>query len=266
MGNGTSYEFLSTMLLTMYCYSADNKCSCFAFKDKDNIMFGRNSDFLVSLEKKYMNTLYNLDGCFAFNGNTTAFIEMEDGINEHGLAIGITFVASEKIKPGLNAGMLTRYILEKCNSVDEAISFLKEVPIASAQTLTIADRYGKLVVVECNCDKVVIIGENNNFVSATNIFVSDNMKKYNITDFDNWRAEERYETLTNALTNNKYNLDFAINLLSEKYGFICKYDRRKNADTVWSTIYDILNKKIYRVEGNPSRKKFIEDKRMKFKY
>ena len=36
-----------------------------------------------------------------------------------------------------------------------------------------------------------------------------------------------------------------------------------NKDTVWSVIYDLKNKKIYRVEGNPSRKKFIEDKRFK---
>ena len=28
-----------------------------------------------------MNCLYNLDNVYAFNGNTTAFIEMEDGIN-----------------------------------------------------------------------------------------------------------------------------------------------------------------------------------------
>ena len=27
---------------------------------------------------------------------------------------------------------------------------------------------------------------------------------------------------------------------------------------------DIKNKKIFRVEGNPSRKKFVEDSRMKF--
>lgn len=34
--------------------------------------------------------------------------------------------------------------------------------------------------------------------------------------------------------------------------------------TVWSVIYDVKNKRIFRVEGNPSRKKFVEDSRMKF--
>ena len=45
---------------------------------------------------------------------------------------------------------------------------------------------------------------------------------------------------------------------------MCQYDRKTNADTVWSVIYDIKNKKVYRVEGNPSRKKLKENLRLKF--
>ena len=47
---------------------------------------------------------------------------------------------------------------------------------------------------------------------------------------------------------------------------MCQYDRKTGADTVWSVIYDIQNLKVYRVEGNPSRKQFEEDKRLKFVY
>ena len=67
----------------MYCFEFNNHCICLAVNDKNSIFLGRNSDFLVSLEKLYMNCLYNLDNVYAFNGNTTAFIEMEDGINEY---------------------------------------------------------------------------------------------------------------------------------------------------------------------------------------
>lgn len=45
---------------------------------------------------------------------------------------------------------------------------------------------------------------------------------------------------------------------------MCQYDRNLGVDTVWSVIYDVKNKRIFRVEGNPSRKKFVEDSRMKF--
>ena len=105
-GQRSSYEDLYTFLISMYCFEFNNHCTCIAVKNKDNILFARNSDFLVSLEKLYMNCLYDLDNVYAFNGNTTAFIEMEDGINEYGLAVGLTFVYPTVIKAGFNSGML----------------------------------------------------------------------------------------------------------------------------------------------------------------
>ena len=70
---------------------------------------------------------------------------MEDGVNEYGLAVGLTFIYPQDIIPGFNAGMLVRYLLEKCKTVKEAISFLKEVPIASNQTITLSDSIGDII-------------------------------------------------------------------------------------------------------------------------
>ena len=62
-----------------------------------------------------------------------------------------------------------------------------------------------------------------------------------------------------------HDFDFDKNLLSGKYGFLCQYDRKNlNIDTIWSSIYSIKNKTVYRTEGNPSRKKYNEDKRLIF--
>ncbi len=269
-GQNSSYEDFYTFLLSMYCFEFNNHCTCLAISDKNNIIFGRNSDFLVSLEKLYMNCLYNLDNAYSFNGNTTAFIEIEDGINEYGLAVGLTFIYPTIIKAGFNAGMLVRYILEKCQTTNEAITFLKNVPIASQQTLTIADSKGNIAVVECNCNNVEVIKPNKDerFISIANEFNSEKMKQYNNYHVDNWRANERY--LVAATTLKKYQNKLSFNLiqdiLSGKYGFMCQYDRKTDADTVWSVIYDIGNKEIYRVEGNPQRKQLKKDNRLKFKY
>lgn len=62
-----------------------------------------------------------------------------DGGNEHGFAAGLTFVYPVRIAPGLNAGMLLRYLLEKCQIVKEVLESLRQLPIASAQTFTLAD-------------------------------------------------------------------------------------------------------------------------------
>ncbi len=266
-GQKSRYEDFYTFLLSMYCFEFNNHCTCFAFKDEDNLIFGRNSDFLVALEKLYMNCLYKLNGAYGFNGNTTAFIEMEDGINEHGLAVGLTFIYPKITRAGFNSGMLVRYLLEKCKTVDEVVESLNMLPIASQQTLTVMDNVGNFAVIECNCSHVEVIKptKHDNFVVATNGFVSPKMTEYNNHDIDDWRSDERYSVAYNALKENRdhFSVELARDILSGKYGFMCQYERNKGADTAWSVIYDIKNKKIYRAEGNPSRKKFVEDTRMK---
>jgi len=265
-GQDSPMENVINLLFPMYCFKPENHCTTFAVADGEHVFLGKDSDFLVSIEKLYMNCLYALDGVFAFNGNTTAFIQIEDGMNEKGLAAALTFLYPHINKPGLNAGMLVRYLLEKCATTDGAIAALNKLPIASAQTITLADKNGKIAVVECNPVKLEVrypkSGER--YVAAANCFVSDAMKEFRTPpNLDSWRSEERFATADNALRDRDgdYSLDFCKDVLSGKYGFICQYDRKKNADTVWSAIYDTRNARFYRVEGNPSRKLFAEDTR-----
>lgn len=259
-GQGIDYQDLSTVLYSMYCIMPDQKCSCFIMKSEDSYLLCRNSDFLTAIEKLYMNVIYKLDDVYGFNGNTTAFVEMEDGMNEFGLAVGFTSIYPKNIKPGINAGMLVRYLLEKCKTVPEAIRVLRELPIASAQTLTLLDSLGNSVVVECDCDDIVIIEQVDKLV-AVNAFYSDELKHKRNLGIDDWYATDRYETILNSLNKDKYSFDYARDILSGKYGFTCQYDRKTGKDTVWSVIYDTKNKKIYRCEGNPSRKQFKLDER-----
>lgn len=191
---------------------------------------------------------------------------MEDGVNEYGLAVGLTFIHPKIIKAGLNAGMLVRYLLEKCKTTDEVIESLAVIPIASQQTITVMDSTGNFAVIECNCDHIEVINptEQDSFVVAANSFVSPKMTGYNGTD--EWHSNERYSVAYHSLKANQthFSVELAKDILSGKYGFMCQYERKLGVDTVWSVIYDGKNKKIFRVEGNPSRKKFVEDSRMKF--
>lgn len=260
----SDYKDIYSFLFSIYAFTLYNKCSSFAFKTDDDIILAKNSDFLKSIKNYCDSVYYKLDNSYSFIGNTTAFIEMEDGINEKGLAAALTFVYPVKINYGFNAGMLIRYILEKCSNTDEALKFLKEVPISSAQNILIADKNGDIALIECNCEKVKII--KNNYVFASNHFTSKTMKKYNTNIEDDIHSNDRYITMQNAFKYHNYDLNFAKKLLSGEYGFLCQYDRKLNFDTVWSSIYSLKNKKVYISEGNPSRKKFKEDKRIKFDY
>ena len=76
---------------------------------------------------------------------------------------------------------------------------------------------------------------------------------------DDWRAGERYETMQAAFAGRGQEepLAFAMDVLK----FLCQYDRETGKDTVWSVVYDVGEGRIYRCEGNPSRKRFAEDER-----
>lgn len=265
-GQRAETDKLEAVLLGMYCIMPENKCSCFAFRDGTHIVLARNSDFLTAVEKLTMNCIYKFSGGYnAFQGNTTAFVEMEDGINEQGLAIGLTSVYPKKLGYGLNAGMLLRYGLERCSTVEGFIAKLRQLPIASSQTFTAVDGTGTAAVIECNSDKIEVCyaGEKKRFVSAVNEFKLEGMKTYKIEGMDNWNSEERYTTIDTAFCQDRTQaaVPFAMDVLSGKHGFICQYDRKTGKDTVWSVIYDAGGKKIYRCEGNPSRKPFAQDSR-----
>lgn len=272
MGHGQQCDvrILQAVLFSMYSMPPSCNCSCFAFTTEHEILLGRNSDFLTEIERLNQNVVYKLtDGVYSFTGNTTAFVEIEDGVNEHGLAVGLTSVYPNQCKPGFNAGMIVRYLLEKCKNVSEAVSCLYQLPIASAQTLTLADAMGTITVIECNAEQIKVektLNNNLSFVCATNTFHFPEMMGYNNDKIDNWFAEERYQTLYSAFNrkNGGFNLPFAEKLLSGDYGFLCQYDRSTGKDTVWSVIYDMKRHKIYRSEGNPGRHKFKEDTRFQF--
>lgn len=265
-GLGSEFMDMAGFLLSMYAFTFDNHCSNFAFISKNGPLFGRNSDFSTMVEELCQSAHYELNHSFSFIGNTTAWTEIEDGVNEHGLAAGLTFIWPLVVKPGFNAGMLVRYILEKCHTVSEAVEAMRRLPIGSAQTVTLLDRSGDMAVVECNCEKFTVRKpkEGENYIFTANHFISDEMQPYQYTGPDGIHSHERWEAMNNALSaGNGRDLTFARELLAGKYGFMCQYDRAEGMDTVWSSIFDLAGKKIYRVEGNPSRDNWIEDSRLK---
>lgn len=269
-GQNCDVQLLQSVLFSMYAIPPACHCSCFSVAEGDEILFGRNSDFLPALETQNTNVIAHLtDGTCSFTGNTTSFLQMEDGVNQKGLAIGLTSVNPAEIKPGFNAGLLVRYLLETCGTVPEALETLKVLPIGSAQTLALADEKGNLAVVECNAKRIEIAGpvdRENPFVCATNVFHLPRMCGYNRSAGDDWFAERRYQTMQNALNRKdlKKGLSFAQDLLSGRYGFLCQYDRSTGKDTVWSVVYDLKRRKVYRSESNPRRSGYQEDMRFAF--
>jgi predicted choloylglycine hydrolase len=247
-------------------------CTAFGFEHNGQLFYARNNDLPPFLRKVSKSEYYLPLGKIGFIMNTSSFINGEEGINQHGLVAAMTFVVPklEEIKPGLNSVFLVRYILENCKNVNEGLDALKRLPIASSCNILLMDRLGRMVVAECNPLKInlrhpEINTKNERFIITVNHFTSKVMWEHDASNRDIYFSKERYHTAYNAMMNIGYNdgVKHAKNILSGKYGFMCRYDKDLNFDTIWSSVFDISNQKIFRAEGNPQKTIFIEDKRLK---
>ena len=62
------------------------------------------------------------------------------------------------------------------------------------------------------------------------------------------------------------NVSFTINkeaIMKGRHGFMCQYEKGLNFETIWSSVFNLDTLDIYRAEGDPRRKKYILDERLK---
>jgi predicted choloylglycine hydrolase len=117
-------------------------CTAFSFQYGNKIYYARNNDLPPFLMKVSKSEYYEPEGKSRFILNTSSFINGEEGINQHGLVVAMTFVMPklEEIRPGFNSVFLVRYILENCRTVSDGIHSLKSLPIASSCNILLAEK------------------------------------------------------------------------------------------------------------------------------
>lgn len=144
-----------------------------------------------------------------------------------------------------------------------------QLPIASNYNILIADKRGKMVVVECT-PNIKKIGEAKSvddgyLVCTVNSFIQTNLSlMILLREMIIIPIQDNLLLWIIALTMIKNN-DPVVEtqkLLKGEYGFMCQYDDEPDFETIWSSIFDLSNLMIYRAEGDPRRKKFITDKRL----
>jgi len=183
----------------------------------------------------------------------------------------MTFVMTklEKIQAGFNSCFIVRYLLEKADSTEQAIALLSELPIASNCNILLADKSGRMVVVECTPSAKKIREakklDEDSIVCTVNSFISNKMKAYDDSNGNDYDSHKRYMVVMDSFT--KYikedYIETTKQLLKGDYGFMCQYDNEPDFETVWSSIFDLKTLAIYRAEGDPRKKKFIVDNRLK---
>lgn len=121
-----------------------------------------------------------------------------------------------------------------------------QLPIASNYNILIADKRGKMVVVECT-PNIKKIGEAKSvddgyLVCTVNSFISDKLKPYDFAKGDDYHSYTRYSVVMDNCINNVKNNDPVVEtqkLLKGEYGFMCQYDDEPDFETIWSSIFDL---------------------------
>ncbi|WP_426351267.1 C45 family autoproteolytic acyltransferase/hydrolase [Alloiococcus sp. CFN-8] len=261
-GQKLSYKSLAGYILSSTPSSLGDKSFCFAMIDRNNIILGRNCNLETTSNEIHKSCFYNLHGGYSFIGNTYSLVQMGDGINEWGLSVGLSPIASKASKPGLNGGMVVRYLLEKCRNTYEAVEMLKKLPIAYKIGLIIVDGAGDCILAEISGDKVSVRSTDNNspFLLSANIFNNQPMRKYRSRGAEALIMQNRYLELEKILKNSDgYVQDLPFNFLLEAQDFMEDFVKDKSYKTLWSAIYDLKNFKIYRTEGKSIKNNYKQD-------
>jgi predicted choloylglycine hydrolase len=76
-----------------------------------------------------------------------------DGMNDRGLAVSLTFGGRAVVGDGFGMPLVIRYLLETCDSVDDARPILERLPYSQAYNLTLADNHGHVVTAYLGPDR-----------------------------------------------------------------------------------------------------------------
>ncbi|WP_113910598.1 C45 family autoproteolytic acyltransferase/hydolase [Roseovarius dicentrarchi] len=141
-GSDRAARFLSTWCPPAYL----GGCSLAAVAQGGDVRLVRNYDLAPELNE---GMLLRSEWCGrAVMGMSEFLWGLSDGVNEAGLAVAIAYGGRPETGIGFGITTIIRYLLETCDTVDEALAALRRVPSHMAYNLVLADASGATKGVE----------------------------------------------------------------------------------------------------------------------
>jgi len=90
-------------------------------------------------------------------GVSDGLFGLVDGINQAGLAVSLTFGGRTIVGDGFGVPLILRYVLEFCDTADDAAEALKRIPCHMAYNVTAVDRAGRHMTAYLSPDRGAVI-------------------------------------------------------------------------------------------------------------
>lgn len=139
-------------------------------------VFGRNYDFSIHHYDRILAAIQP-KGVNASIGFSDRFTGRDDGMNEHGLCVGLHYVNDRIWQPGLVCILIVRIVLDQCATTQEAIDLLQRLPHGLGFNYSLLNANGDAAVVEA-CPKGVAVRRGRQ-LACTNHFQSPELQRYN---------------------------------------------------------------------------------------
>ena len=204
----------------------------------------------------------HVEGAYVHSGFSTFYFGRTEGVNEHGLSV--TFSACgqpvgnieglrKPVLSGLQCFAVIRVLLEKCKNVQEAISIVDEMPIASNINLIVADPLdaARIEIFDGFKSITTIDEENQDFIVSTNHAISLSVQKLNNRRLE--QSTNRYYTLYEHLNRNEQvSMDSLKELVEREYPTgLTVHNYEEWFGTLHSVLFDLHNRTMNICFGSP---------------
>jgi hypothetical protein len=259
---------IESFLADALAYDYHGQCTVLAVSNEETAggmpLFGRNHDWMMSILSYSIIMDSNPTGSM----RSLQFIETPGisagGINEVGLALGVTFVVRNTVtpRPGIAANVATRWILDHFTTTEDAVDYLRSIPHISAYTTLIADTEGSMARVEVSPDKVVVGEPEDGLILATTHYLCEEMHEYEDLELDFEWTYERERRVRDWYRERRGKIgvkDVQDVLGSHEDGVCCHWlEGGEAAGTTWSWAASLGTHKLQASLGPPCEKGYKE--------
>lgn len=186
------------------------------------------------------------------------------GMNEHGLGLTLNIIISiGDIDPsvGIQRAFMARLVLERCESVEEALDLFSETDLAyQGANFLVCDAEGECALVEKSHRHQAIMRPIDGLIAATNHFTDPGMAQFDRVFTQPSRM--RLERMTSLLASKRGKIDLSMAkgfLRDHAHGHgvnsICRHEP-SGVNTVQAYILEPCSREIHIADGHPCTSRF----------